>query len=40
MGLLFPITWIVPIFLRKSAFFSLGCAAFVFACAIAVFFIK
>ena len=25
---------------RKSAYFSLGCAAFVFACAIAVFFIK
>ena len=25
---------------RKTAYFSLGCAAFVFACAIAVFFIK
>ena len=25
---------------RKSAYFSLGCAVFVFACAIAVFFIK
>lgn len=25
---------------RKTAFFSLGCAVFVFACAIAVFFIK
>ena len=25
---------------RKSAYFSLGCAAFVFACAIAVFFVK
>ena len=25
---------------RKSAYFSLGCAAFVFACAIVVFFIK
>ena len=25
---------------RKSAYFSLGCAAFVFACAIAVFYIK
>ena len=25
---------------RKSAYFSLGCAIFVFACAIAVFFIK
>ena len=25
---------------RKSAYFSLGCAAFVFACAIAVFFLK
>jgi len=25
---------------RKTAYFSLGCAVFVFACAIAVFFIK
>ena len=25
---------------RKTAYFSLGCAGFVFACAIAVFFIK
>lgn len=25
---------------RKSAYFSLGCAVFVFACAIAVFFVK
>ena len=25
---------------RKSAYFSLGCAVFVFACAIAVFFIQ
>ena len=25
---------------RKTAYFGLGCAAFVFACAIAVFFIK
>ena len=25
---------------RKTAYFSLGCAAFVFACAIAMFFIK
>ena len=25
---------------RKTAYFSLGCALFVFACAIAVFFIK
>lgn len=25
---------------RKAAYFSLGCAVFVFACAIAVFFIK
>ena len=25
---------------RKSAYFSLGCAVFVFACAIAVFFLK
>ena len=25
---------------RKSAYFSLGCAVFVFACAIAVFFIR
>lgn len=25
---------------RKTAYFSLGCAIFVFACAIAVFFIK
>ena len=25
---------------RKTAYFSLGCAAFVFVCAIAVFFIK
>ena len=25
---------------RKTAYFSLGCAVFVFACAIAVFFVK
>ena len=25
---------------RKTAYFSLGCAVFIFACAIAVFFIK
>ena len=25
---------------RKTAYFSLGCATFIFACAIAVFFIK
>ena len=25
---------------RKSAYFSLGCAVFLFACAVAVFFIK
>ena len=25
---------------RKTAYFSLGCAVFVFACAVAVFFIK
>ena len=25
---------------RKTAYFSLGCAGFVFACAIAVFFVK
>ena len=25
---------------RKTAYFSLGCATFVFACAVAVFFIK
>ena len=25
---------------RKNAYFSLGCAVFVFACAIAVFFVK